>query len=85
MAKSQTGLPGQRPKKTQNVRFGDILPLYTTTTTIRGDTLFTNFAELISDEPNKIEGCATTRFEDLDLNCVIGWFKNFWDRLMTSL
>ena len=40
--------------------------------TIRGDTLFTNFAELISDEPNKIEGCATTRFEDLDLNCVIG-------------
>ena len=33
-----------------------------TTTTIRGDTLFTNFAELISDEPNKIEGCATTRF-----------------------
>ena len=60
MAKSQTGLPGQRPKKTQNVRFGDIL--YTTTPTIRGDTLFTNFAELISDEPNEIEGRATTRF-----------------------
>ena len=36
---------------------------------------FTNFAKLISDEPNKIEGCATTRFEDLDLNCVIGWFR----------
>ena len=32
-----------------------------------------NFAELISDEPNKIEGCATTRFHDLDVNCVIGW------------
>ena len=43
--------------------------------TIRGDTLFINFAELISDEPNKIEGCATTRFQDLDLNCVIGWFR----------
>ena len=43
--------------------------------TIRGDTLFTNFAELISDEPNKIEGCATTRFHDLDLDCVIGWFR----------
>ena len=41
--------------------------------TIRGYTLFTNFAELISDEPNKIEGCATTRFHDLDVNCVIGW------------
>ena len=72
MAKSQTALPGQRPKKTQNVRFGDILY---TTTTIRGDTLFTNFAELISDEPNKIEGSATTRFQDLDLNCVIGGFR----------
>ena len=48
---------------------------YTIDREIRGVTLFTNFAELISDEPNKIEGCATTRFEDLDLNCVIGWFR----------
>ena len=46
---------------------------YTTTIyMIRGDTLFTNFAELISDEPNKIEVCVTTRFQDLDLNCGLG-------------
>ena len=40
--------------------------------TIRGDSFFDNLAGLISDEPNKIQGCSTTGFGDNDLNCVVG-------------
>ena len=46
---------------------------------------FTYFATLILRKVKEIGLIATTRFEDLDLNCVIGWFKKIWDRLMTSL
>ena len=46
---------------------------------------FTYFATLILRKVKEIGLIATTRFEDLDLNCVIGWFKKNWDRLMTSL
>ena len=44
----------------------------TNTNTIRGDSFFTNLVRLISDEPNKIQGCSTTGFGDNDLNCVVG-------------
>ena len=40
--------------------------------TIRGDSFFANLVRLISDEPNKIQGCSTTGFGDNDLNCVVG-------------
>ena len=35
----------------------------------------TNFATLILRKVKEIGLNPTTRFEDLDLNCVIGWFK----------
>ena len=49
------------------------------------DSKVSYFATLILRKVKEIGLIATTRFEDLDLNCVIGWFKKFWDRLMTSL
>ena len=63
-----------------------LIHLYTYTLIYRlSDSKVTNFATLILRKVKEIGLIATTRFEDLDLNCVIGWFKKFWDRLMTSL
>ena len=45
----------------------------------------TYFATLILRKVKEIKTSPTTRFEDLDQNCVIEWFKKIWDRLMTSL
>ena len=38
---------------------------------------YTYFATLILRKVKEIGLNPTTRFEDLDLNCVIGWFKKF--------
>ena len=51
---------------------------------IRGETFLPKLGELISGEPYKIQTFPTTRFEDHDLNCVVGWFKKIWHRIMTS-
>ena len=49
------------------------------------DSKVTCLETLILRKVKEIGLIATIRFEDLDLTCVIGWFKKFWDRLMTSL
>ena len=41
------------------------------------DSKVSYFATLILRKVKEIGLIATTRFEHLDLNCVIGWFKNF--------
>ena len=40
------------------------------------NTFLSNFATLISEEPIKIQSCATTGFEDNDPNCAVGYVKN---------
>ena len=69
MVPAQTAFPGARLKKTSYCMYEyDIRIRYT----IRGDSFFDNLAGLISDKPNKIQGCSTTGFGDNDLNCGVG-------------
>ena len=44
---------------------------------IYSDSKVTNIATLILKNVKEIRLNPTTRFEDLDLNCVRGWFKKF--------
>ena len=68
---AQTALPGETSKKPENSGFGR----YISSSNIvicKGYTLLSNFAKLISEEPNKIQSSATPGFEDNDPNCAVG-------------
>ena len=44
----------------------------------------TNFATLSLRKVKEIGLNPTTRFEDHDLNCALGWFRKISDVIMTS-